>query len=238
MTLAPFFSFYGGKWRSAPKYPRPERNVIVEPFAGSAGYSTRYSSKKVFLVEKDDVIASVWEYLIGAHCDEIMCLPDIEDGQSVDDLCVCDGARALIGFWLVKGASRPNKTMSAWGRDPMHRSQFWGHRARKRIASQVGLIRHWEVIRGDYSSAPDIDATWFVDPPYEIKGKYYKIGSTHLDYQRLAEWCLSRKGQAIVCENTGASWLPFKHFDDAKANESKSGSKISREAIYVVGGHR
>lgn len=29
--LKPFFYFYGGKWRAAPKYPRPEHDFIVEP---------------------------------------------------------------------------------------------------------------------------------------------------------------------------------------------------------------
>jgi len=32
----------------------------------------------------------------------------------------------------------------------------------------------------------------------------------NLDYARLADWCMERKGQAIVCENTKADWLPFR----------------------------
>ena len=32
-TIRPFFGFYGGKWRDAPKYyPVPEHDTIVEPF--------------------------------------------------------------------------------------------------------------------------------------------------------------------------------------------------------------
>ena len=41
--LRPFFCYYGGKWRAAPKYPPPEHDTIVEPFAGAAGYATRYA---------------------------------------------------------------------------------------------------------------------------------------------------------------------------------------------------
>lgn len=39
--------------------------------------------------------------------------------------------------------------------------------------------------------------------------KYSKVNNKHLDYPSLAEWCESRKGQTIVCENTKADWLPF-----------------------------
>jgi hypothetical protein len=34
--------------------------------------------------------------------------------------------------------------------------------------------------------------------------------SSELKYNELAEWCKSRNGQVIVCENTKADWLPFK----------------------------
>ena len=66
-TMRPFFGFYGGKWRDAPKYyPVPEYDTIVEPFAGSAGYSVRYGDRNVVLGEKDDIIFGVWDYLIRA----------------------------------------------------------------------------------------------------------------------------------------------------------------------------
>ena len=63
MNLRPFFCYYGGKWRAAPKYPAPEHDTIVEPFAGAAGYATRYPDRKVVLVERDPVIAGLWRYL-------------------------------------------------------------------------------------------------------------------------------------------------------------------------------
>jgi hypothetical protein len=37
----------------------------------------------------------------------------------------------------------------------------------------------------------------------------------------------------IVCENEGATWLPFEPFRKTKANESRHGHKVSAEAIYV-----
>ena len=58
--MRPFFGFYGGKWRDAPKYyPAPEHDTIVEAFAGSAGYSVRYADRKIMLGEKDGVIFGV-----------------------------------------------------------------------------------------------------------------------------------------------------------------------------------
>ena len=47
--LKPFFSYFGGKWRTAKHYPGPSRDLIIEPFAGSAGYSVRHPHKAVIL---------------------------------------------------------------------------------------------------------------------------------------------------------------------------------------------
>ena len=102
---------------------------------------------------------------------------------------------------------------------------------RERIASQLGTIRHWTLIEGDYTEAPDIAATWFIEPPYEVAGRHYRHRPT--DYGELAAWCRSRRGQTIVCENVGAEWLPFEPWRDCKANESKTGGKVSREAIWL-----
>lgn len=48
----------------------------------------------------------------------------------------------------------------------------------------------------------------FIDPPYEVGG--YKYKHSEIDFVDLAEWCKNRNGQSIVCENTKATWLPFK----------------------------
>ena len=72
-VLRPFFGYYGGKWRDAAKhYPPPKYQLIVEPFAGSAGYALRYHEHEVVLCERDPVIAAVWEYLISVEPEEIL----------------------------------------------------------------------------------------------------------------------------------------------------------------------
>lgn len=55
-------------------------------------------------------------------------------------------------------------------------------------------------------------ATWFIDPPYIDGGKCYKFNK--IDYVKLAEWCKSLNGFAIVCENSNAKWLDFQHLTD------------------------
>jgi len=94
----PSFTYYGSRWRAAPRYPFPRRGTIVEPFAGAAGYSIRHANKKVILVEKNAKMACVWRYLIKATSAEILALPLIEPGQSVDDLNISQEARILIGL--------------------------------------------------------------------------------------------------------------------------------------------
>jgi 16S rRNA G966 N2-methylase RsmD len=233
MTMRPFFTYYGGKWRIAPAYPLPRHATIIEPFAGSAGYALRYPDRKVLLIDADENIVSTWRFLISATADEIRRLPDIK--ESIEEVSrLSQESRTLIGWWLNHGTTAPCKTPSRWMRDGKHSASFWGPEVRERIARQVDRIRHWSVLHGSYHDAPDIAATWFVDPPYQVAGKHYR--KSQIDYANLADWCLSRQGQTIVCENVGADWLPFVPFLSAKANESANGGKVSHEAIWLSDG--
>jgi hypothetical protein len=233
--MRPFFGFYGGKWRDAPKhYPAPRHEVIVEPFAGSAGYSVRYADRRVILVEKDPVIYGVWDYLIHVSAAEILAIPDLVPGQIVSDLPICQEARWLVGFWLNRGASRPRMGPSAWMRAGIRPGSFWGERVRRTIASQVEYIRHWQVYNCSYEDLPfSEEATWFVDPPYQKQGKHYHHGTEGIDFPALGAWCKSRPGQIIVCENEGADWLPFVPLADVKTTRATSRSV---EVVWIGDG--
>lgn len=238
--LRPFFSFYGAKWRAVPSYPAPRHDMIVEPFAGSASYSVRHPDRRVLLVDIDDCICGVWRYLIRVSPAEILRLPDLTPDQTVDDIDAPQEARWLIGFWLNSGSSTPKKRMSRSAkRTPEEwdtfshapRPLFWGPRVRERLASQVERIRHWKIVHADYRMSPDIEATWFVDPPYEGAGKHYPHQID--DYATLGAWCRGLRGQAVVCEGAGASWLPFATLGSFRSNASRTGRSHALEQVWV-----
>ena len=231
--MKPFFTYTGGKYRLAPRYPVPSYDTIVEPFAGSAGYSLRYHEKDVLLVDLDPCVAALWEYLIAASSADVLSLP-LYDGtwESTDDLVyLSEGERLLIGGWLNKGTF--GKRPSAWMRSGEHTDQFWGEGRRRRVAEQVPLIKHWKVLHGSYADSPDVDATWFIDPPYQIAGVTYAHGSGAIDFSALGQWCRERKGQTIVCENDGATWLPFRPFASAHAMVGSRRTGRSAEAVWM-----
>lgn len=229
----PFISYFGSKWRAAWMYDPPEYGTIIEPFAGGAGYSCRYYKRDVILVDADEHIAGVWDYIIRTPSAEIMRLP--APVEHVDDVKGPQEARWLVGFWLNNGGASPCKTPGKWNRIAAEKghSQAWGTKCRARIAAGAEKIRHWRVIHGDYRNAPPVRATWFVDPPYEgAPGSHYRHGSKSIDYCDLGAWCRGLDGQVQVCEADGAAWLPFVPFGAIKASAGVSRRGRSDEAIW------
>jgi hypothetical protein len=237
MKMVPFFCFFGGKFRAAPRYPKPAFGKIVEPFAGAAGYSVRHYTADVRLVDTDPMIVGLWKYLIGVSADEVRRLPLLENDQTVDDLGDApQEARHLVGFWLNKGTAQPRLSPSAWMRSKQRPRAYWGVEVRERIATQVQHIRHWKVQHGSYTSVPNPDATWFIDPQYVQAGKSYTFSSKDINYTHLGEWCTERKGQVIVCENQGADWLPFQPFASTRNSPNRHHvGTVSKESIYLQG---
>lgn len=231
MSLKPFWRYYGGKYRAAPRYPKPTHARIIEPFAGAAGYSLRYPDLDITLVDAYPVVAGIWRYLIAVPAIEIRRIPEVE---AVADLpaWVPQEARWLVGFWMNAATVSPRTVLSA-GRKRLRamgrRFEGWTTATRERIASQVERIRHWRIVEGDYTQAPDIEATWFVDPPYSNRAGSYYVHAA-LDFEALGSWARARRGQAIVCENEGATWLPFRPFATLKAGVNGTGS---REVIWT-----
>jgi hypothetical protein len=224
--MKPFFSFYGSKWRGSLYYPEPEYDTIIEPFAGSACYATRFYERNIILCEKDPIIAGIWEWLIKAQPYDIEILPDIFFFEEMALLPIA--VQNLIGFWLNKGSVAPARGPSAWMRSNKWPTQFWGPAIKERLISQVSKIKHWRVQNISYE-AVDFSgvATWFVDSPYQTQGKHYKYNE--IDYENLAKWCYSRRGQLIACEQEGADWLPFKPFRTMKSLKSRH----SKEVVYL-----
>lgn len=249
--LRPFWRYYGAKWRIAPRYPAPRHRTIVEPFAGAAGYSLRHPDREVILVEKYHVIAEIWRWLIAATPDEVRAIPCVD---AIADLpaWVPDGGRWLVGFNLAVARQQPASVVSSnivkRRADSAGRLvEGWTAARREQTALQVLRIKHWQIIEGDYSAAPDIEATWFIDAPYRGEaGRRYTCSSNHLDYPALGRWCRSRAGLRIVCEAPSATWLPFAAFGAVKgmkpagsgeaiwwADSARSQGSLALEAPHV-----
>ena len=220
MRLRPFFSYYGSKYTIIEKYPAPEHETIIEPFAGSAQYATRYPHKKVHLYDLDENIVQVWDYLINVSESEILSLD--MDFDHIDDSRLTSTQKKLVGFWIGSASAWPKKTKTSKHKG---NTQDWTIR----VSTQLQYIRHWKVYLASYEQINNVCATWFIDPPYIDKGKYYRRSSKNIDFDHLGAWCKDRKGHYIVCENAGADWLPFKSLTTIKSNTNEK----TEEAIFT-----
>lgn len=163
--MRPFFPFYGSKWNIARYYPAPEHSLVIEPFAGGAGYATFYGAKQARLYDADPIIAGLWAYLMRVTAAEILALPEMpEAGDHVDNYNLPQEAKWLIGFWLNRGSAAPKKTRTAYSTRTDKLQLNWSPKAKARIAAQLPLLAGWTITHGSYADAPDEDATWFVEP--------------------------------------------------------------------------
>ena len=253
--MRPFFKRPGSKWRAAPKYPAPRYPLVVEPFAGSGGYSVYYEPAEAWLNDLDKEVFLRWQYLQGATPEDILSLPTMKPKERVSSYALSGGAAALLRGWTnAAGGSDVVQSQPCDGREtrekyPQHVGEFAERSGKRRlkaplwltvreqIAGQLDGIRHWRASNLDYRELPDIEATWFIDPPYQPKHMrgMYKHGR-NLDYGELAEWCRSRRGQVIVCETAGSDWLPFGPlYQNGRvgAYNSDGSKRMTTECVWV-----
>jgi site-specific DNA-adenine methylase len=218
------FSYYGAKSKLAGKYSAPAYKTIIEPFAGAAKYALHHCkidpTIKVVLVEKYAVVADVWRWLLQATEDDIRRLPILAYKEAIPDV-LPPAARAFLAFMSNQGSERPRNVAGSKGG---FKVKSWDTTIRN-----LPFIKGWEIIEGDYTNAPDIEATWYIDPPYIGQSRY--PAGRGLDYSALADWCKSRKGQVVVCENDTATWLPFEKLCTAPGQRSTS--KLRNEGVWM-----
>lgn len=201
------WSYYGSKSNVVNLYPAPKYGRIIEPFAGTARYSLKYFDRDVLLIDKYDVIVKIWKWLQLCSRQDILKLPRLKEGEKVSDHEFdCEEAKLLMGFLAGQGVEAPRNKASA--RATTHHPNYINY-SLHRIADNLFKIKHWEIRLGSYDELENETATWFIDPPYQFGGYVYKMSNKGWDYSKLSEWCRSRDGQAIVCENTKADWMPF-----------------------------
>jgi len=212
------FSYYGSKSKIIDCYPPPKYGKIIEPFAGSARYSLKYWQKDVILVDKYEVVYNVWKYLQQASKKDILGLPKMKQGDNVNDFDISQVEKDFVGFLICRGMESPRKNVSSFVGD------ISGKLAE--IAGNVYKIKHWSILQGCYTDLENENATWFIDPPYQFGGEHYKESSKNLNFKKLSDWCKSRNGHVIVCENTKADWMDFKPIKDLNGSMYKTTEAI------------
>jgi hypothetical protein len=212
------FYYYGRKGRLARTYPAPVHGLVIEPFAGSLAYSLHHRPNAAMGVEADERVVELWHRLVGMGVDGLASASAPPLGERTDDL-----------WHLTAMASKDSLTVGGYT------VSHWGQ-ASWELARKVA-IRHVdyaasavEYVQGDYMDAPDVEATWFIDPPYQRVERGYRESSRQIDYAALAEWCRSRRGQVIVCEQEGADWLPFQPH---RVQQNVQSTGRSREVVWT-----
>lgn len=221
------FYYYGRRKQIAHQYPAPQYPHIIEPFAGSAAYSMYWAEQgiesDVTLIDKSEVVATIWNYLLSAKEMDIQNLPSFKTGDNLNDYQQLSKAeRFLIGFHINPGSAVPKLTVSKASR--------W-EAGRKYIIKTLPLVRHWKFIYGDYSDAEPTVATWFIDPPFQCGGSHYQQQIN--DYGVLGDWVKSRCGQVIVCEADPAIWLPFKDLGSVVNNGGINLAKRRKDLVWT-----
>lgn len=213
------FYYYGRKKQIAKYYPTPNCDTIIEPFAGAAAYSLYGDNwkKNVILIEKDLDVYKIWDWLINyATIEEIRHLPELKVGEKSSEFLHIVHAATKMAFHF--------KTIKV---TPVLERNW--EISRRVFAENLYKVKHWMIINGDYSDAPDIEATWFIDPPYRGEaGMGYRHSSKMLDYGKLSQWALNRKREVIFCEGMDGDYLPFKPL----VNLTGIAGKVSKEMIY------
>ncbi len=213
-------SYYGSKSKLVKFYKEPLHDKIIEPFAGSARYSLMHYEKDVLLVDKYEPIIEMWHWLQAATDSDLDNLPRLNQGDNLDDFNLSRGEFLFMSFIVNEGTTGLRKTTTKRAAPKID----FKIRTTKSILPK---IKHWDIRLGDYKDIPNQKATWFIDPPYFKGGEYYPKGNKDINYNNLSNWCKSRDGQVIVCENSNANWLPFKTL-----KEHWGGIKKSTEVVY------
>jgi hypothetical protein len=197
------FNYFGSKARLAPTYQAPAHDLIIEPFAGAAGYSMYWlqqrSDLRAVLFDSDELVVELWRHLLALEPTDLWSYPLLPAGAWTSDPTY-RAAHVSVGSW--------NKPLGA-----EYKVTEWMARdfpeVRERMASRLAIVRgRVEIHHGDYTTAPDIEATWFIDPPYQREGHWYGSGN-QLDFEALGAWSQARRGQVIICETYGADWMDF-----------------------------
>lgn len=206
------FSYYGGKSKVVNRYPAPIYPLIIEPFGGAAAYSWRHRlDRDVWVNDIDSITIDIWKFLQSADVyADLDALPlRIPKGKVLDEVIPvrCHaGLEYLIRAEMSRGTQG---RLDVPSRATAFGALYYWPRLALKFKMVAAAVAEWRITHRSYLRIPNQPATWFIDPPYNnAAGQRYR--HSDLNYEQLADWCVSRLGQVIVCENAGATWLPFR----------------------------
>lgn len=250
-----FFSYFGGKVGLANNYPAPadENDIVVEPFAGAAGYSTFHEARRVYLFDLYPTIVETWQFLIdAANKPEVLAQYDalpvgpFYRWSNPVPTDIPAGAQHLIGFWETQSQTYPSrwqqspKVYENGDPRPKNRGGLWTQRTKDRIRDQLPKIKEWKVFNASYQDSVQIlkqegvdtsEVIWHIDPPYQNGGKRYKKSCDGIDFEALGNWVTGLDGKIMVCERDPANWLDFKPLVTVK----NASNKQYKELVWMRG---
>lgn len=217
------WSYYGSKSKIINYYPAPTKDLIIEPFAGSARYALKYWENDVIICDKYERLINIWLYLQNASVKDIEKLPILKKGENLNNFqFICKEEKDLLGFMIQAGVNAPRLTCTEAG----VRNQVT---AKKNILNNLHKIKHWDIRCCSYTDVENKEATWFIDPPYQFGGKYYI--HKQIDYTKLKDWIYTLNGEIIVCENTKANWIELQPLKKIQGMAQTN----TTEAIFLKG---
>jgi hypothetical protein len=236
----PLFKWFGSKWMASKHYPKPQCDLIVEPFAGSAGYASRHANRPVIICENNPLLIELWEWIIGAATtDNVLDIPlDLPEGTDIQSIGLTRGQQLLLKHWQRTNNYGNCWTTSPWGSKPGQ----WTRSTRERVSREIHEVKHWKFIRSSEFDPMAVPVgTWLIDPPYEYN---YKYGQPNFDSQSVVKMIehIHPNSQIIACEarcpKTGSapSYLPFVDFKDcvtSRRSAAAGNHTHSREMLWT-----
>jgi hypothetical protein len=231
----PLFKWFGSKWSASKHYPPPLHDFVIEPYAGSAGYSLRHSDRQVSLYEANPLLQKLWQWIIEeAEPRDVLQIPlGLAVKTDISALDLSEGQKLLLKHWQRTNNVGNCWTVSPWG----HLPGQWTANTRARVAREIECVKHWKFEKPSYRKV----ATYFLDPPYQFN---YDYRLPVEDYSALASLATKEipKGSQIlfceaVCPLTGKvpSYLPFQAFRSQVTSRRKATqSHHSKELLYYV----
>lgn len=244
MLIKAPFSYYGSKSKLAHLYPEPKVNLVVEPFAGAGCYSWLHrKNRQVWLNDLDARTHSIWSFLTDEDALDMLnyYLPDddtIKPGMKVSGDVLPETDASCYQLTGLREICRAEANQGTQGGKGVHDqitsmgAKCW--KVKRKLLEVIPEVVDWHITNLNYTDMQNVYATWFIDPPYNNPaGKRYR--QSNINYAELAAYCQSRRGQTIVCENAGATWLPFTPMKHNRVSiRSRYQKADAKEVVWVI----